>query len=561
MLRWLWNAREKKTPPPGWLPSDQTPQRTEKVLLLLALEPRMVFDGALALQAAAGLSHTGTPDIAQPLEAGIPAVHIPEGLAAERASAQQEAASGAPHTAAEIAFVDGSLPDIGNLLASITPDADVYVLDPTKDGVDQIAGILNGAHDISAIHILSHGSEANLYIGTAKLNVQSMSTDYAGDLAAIGSALAPDAAILVYGCDFAKGADGAEAANALAAATGAHIAASVDTTGAGGDWIFEFETGRTGARSLISAQAQQNWDHTLALTAAGTETLVNQTTTGTQQTVTTSGKQIASDASGNYAVVWEDTSSGSSEIYARKYAADGTAATNAFLVNTTTGDTQDAPSIAMDASGNFVVVWKSGTQDGSGYGIYAQRYNASGVAQGGEFLVNTTTANDQISPAIAMNASGFASPGAARQDGSATASTGSAITRAALPRAANSWSTPTRLRISSRAPSPWTPKATSWSPGPAAATAPVMGFTGSSTTPGAGRTERNSWSTPPPPTISAGATWRWTPRAISSRPGFHGRRMAMPGGLTPRVSTHPACSKDRKLVSIPIQRPISLTVT
>jgi hypothetical protein len=271
--------------------------------------------------------------------------------------------------------------------------------------VDQIAGTLKGQHDVSAIHILSHGSEANLYIGTAKLNAQSMSAAYAGDLAAIGSALAPDAAILVYGCDFAKGADGAEAANALAVLTGAHVAASVNTTGASGDWIFEFETGHTGARSVISAQAQQNWDHTLALTAAGTETLVNQTTTGTQQTVTTSGKQIASDSSGNYAVVWEDTSSGSSEIYARKYAADGTAATNAFLVNTTTGGTQDSPSIAMDASGNFVVVWKSGAQDGSGYGIYAQRYNASGVAQGGEFLVNTTTANDQIST-IAMNASG-----------------------------------------------------------------------------------------------------------------------------------------------------------
>jgi hypothetical protein len=33
----------------------------------------------------------------------------------------------------------------------------------------------------------------------------------------------------------------------------------------------------------------------------------------------------------------------------------------------------------MDAAGNFVVTWSSYGQDGSGSGIYAQRYNAAGV--------------------------------------------------------------------------------------------------------------------------------------------------------------------------------------
>jgi hypothetical protein len=34
----------------------------------------------------------------------------------------------------------------------------------------------------------------------------------------------------------------------------------------------------------------------------------------------------------------------------------------------------------------------SNLQDGSGYGIYGQRYNSSGVAAGTEFRINTTTA-------------------------------------------------------------------------------------------------------------------------------------------------------------------------
>ena len=67
-----------------------------------------------------------------------------------------------------------------------------------------------------------------------------------------------------------------------------------------------------------------------------------------------------------------------------------------FRVNTTTADNQINPAVAMDAAGNFVVTWSSNLQDGSGYGIYAQRYNAAGVAQGAEFLVNTTTAGSQI---------------------------------------------------------------------------------------------------------------------------------------------------------------------
>ena len=77
-----------------------------------------------------------------------------------------------------------------------------------------------------------------------------------------------------------------------------------------------------------------------------------------------------------------------------------------FRVNSTTADSQTTASMAMDADGDFVVAWQSNLQDGSGNGIFAQRYNAAGVAQGVEFRVNTTTANFQVSPDIAMDADG-----------------------------------------------------------------------------------------------------------------------------------------------------------
>ena len=37
----------------------------------------------------------------------------------------------------------------------------------------------------------------------------------------------------------------------------------------------------------------------------------------------------------------------------------------------------------MDAQGDFVITWQSNNQDGSGYGIYAQAYNAAGQVVGG----------------------------------------------------------------------------------------------------------------------------------------------------------------------------------
>ena len=64
----------------------------------------------------------------------------------------------------------------------------------------------------------------------------------------------------------------------------------------------------------------------------------------------------------------------------------------------------------MDASGNYVVVWdgygnQSGQSDTSG-GVFFQRYNAAGVAQGSETRVNTYTTGTQQWSTVAMDANG-----------------------------------------------------------------------------------------------------------------------------------------------------------
>ena len=60
-------------------------------------------------------------------------------------------------------------------------------------------------------------------------------------------------------------------------------------------------------------------------------------------------------------------------------------------MNTYTTGTQWEPDVAMDSLGDFVVVW-SGKQPASSYDIFGQRYDASGIPQGGEFRINEDTA-------------------------------------------------------------------------------------------------------------------------------------------------------------------------
>jgi len=150
-------------------------------------------------------------------------------------------------------------------------------------------------------------------------------------------------------------------------------------------------------------------------TAAGGETVLA-AYTGVEDSPTSA----ATDAAGATVVVWQswETVGDGSDfgIYAKLLQVDGRwldanengLDDDTMLVNTFTAGSQTKPAVASDASGNFIVVWESARQDGSGSGIFARRYNASMKtwADGTEFQVNTTSVGDQASPAVASDASG-----------------------------------------------------------------------------------------------------------------------------------------------------------
>ena len=144
-----------------------------------------------------------------------------------------------------IIFVDSRVADYQSLIDSFVEPAEVFVLDGTSDGLAQMAVYLQGRTDIDAIHVISHGSQGVLYLGSMGLNSSNVAL-HGSQLAGIGSSLTQTGDILLYGCNVAQGDVGLHFITSLAQYTGADVAASDDATGAaalGGDWVLEQASG------------------------------------------------------------------------------------------------------------------------------------------------------------------------------------------------------------------------------------------------------------------------------------------------------------------------------
>ena len=135
----------------------------------------------------------------------------------------------------------------------------------------------------------------------------------------------------------------------------------------------------------------------------GPEFRVNSLTAGDQ-----SSPAVASDPDGNALIVWESFGQDGADlgVFAQRYDASGAAQGGEFQVNVYTTSAQARPVAAATAGGGFVVAWQSSGQDGSGYGVFGRRYDASGAAQGGEFPVNAHTVGTQREPAVATDPAG-----------------------------------------------------------------------------------------------------------------------------------------------------------
>ncbi|TAN55976.1 MAG: DUF4347 domain-containing protein, partial [Magnetospirillum sp.] len=210
--------------------------------LMIALEPRIMFDGAAVAEAA----HAAADARALAL---IPPVAAPVVV--------READPSRDNGKMEVAFVDTAVADYKTLEAAISPGVEIVEVGGGQSGLAQMAAWAETHSGYDAIHVLSHGSEGALYLGTDAVTEAGLaSATVQAELAEIGHALKAGGDLLIYGCSVGAGETGAAFVADLATLTGADVAASADATGSsarGGNWVLETAAGPVATPSLSFA--------------------------------------------------------------------------------------------------------------------------------------------------------------------------------------------------------------------------------------------------------------------------------------------------------------------
>ena len=178
----------------------------------------------------------------------------------------------AQHSRLEVVFIDLRVDNYQQILADIQKQngggraIEVVLIDSQHDGIAQIGQFLDQHRNIDAIHIISHGSDGSIQLGSTSLDTSTLQ-QYAAQIHDWGNAFKPGADILLYGCDVAADQTGKAFVDKLAQLTGADVAASTDLTGSaslGGNWQFEYQDGRIETAVALDAAAQASWKGTLA---------------------------------------------------------------------------------------------------------------------------------------------------------------------------------------------------------------------------------------------------------------------------------------------------------
>ncbi|MDY6950071.1 MAG: DUF4347 domain-containing protein [Thermodesulfobacteriota bacterium] len=203
--------------------------------------------------------------------------------------------AGCARAGTEIVFIDASVLDAEEIIDDLGENAEVVRLSRGRNGVEQISEYLQGEENISAIRIISHGNEGHFVLSGQMIDSQYLKAN-PERIASWKNALSESGDIMLYGCNIATTDEGKVFVKNLAELTDAHVGASSDLTGQGGDWDLEYACGPIGSSSLNI----QGYQHHLA-----TYTVTSTTDTGSE--TTTEGKLSWAIAQSNASADVDDT--------------------------------------------------------------------------------------------------------------------------------------------------------------------------------------------------------------------------------------------------------------
>ena len=140
------------------------------------------------------------------------------------------------------------------------------MLNPEEDGIAQITDALSRLTDVSAIHLVSHGEDGDIRLGTSGLSQKTIDC-YAAELLMWQHSLSADVDLLIYGCDLAASDAGIQLTASLNTLLGTDLAACDDDTGHvqfGGGWLLEHAVVEIQTSVAFTAKLQANWEGKLA---------------------------------------------------------------------------------------------------------------------------------------------------------------------------------------------------------------------------------------------------------------------------------------------------------
>jgi hypothetical protein len=106
-----------------------------------------------------------------------------------------------------------------------------------------------------------------------------------------------------------------------------------------------------------------------------------------------------------HVIVWQAPDGSGNGIFAQRFTATGVKAGSVFRVNATISGSQHRPRVAALPGGSFAVIWQT-TINSSDDDVWMRVFTASGSPLSGDMRVNTTTARRQNNPDIAALATG-----------------------------------------------------------------------------------------------------------------------------------------------------------
>ncbi len=117
---------------------------------------------------------------------------------------------------------------------------------------------------------------------------------------------------------------------------------------------------------------------------------------------------VAMDSDGDFVVAWQSQGQDGSNygVFARRFSSAGAAVTSEIPVNAHTTAAQGYPAVSSATDGDFVVVWESNNQDGLFPSVFGRRFASTGAPLASEFAVNAYTSGVQTIATIATDGTG-----------------------------------------------------------------------------------------------------------------------------------------------------------